>query len=243
MKHLYLIICLFAGISYSYSQDLTGQTITLVGDSADLIETGVIRVKNLSSTNVSMKVRRREDSLVTNSSNYFCWTICYGPGTDVSPTSLTVNANSYSDNFHGYYNPNSEGGSSTITYVFFNTANVNDTAWFTVKYATSGAGDTLTDPFITVNFPASVNEVKNSSVITNAYPNPAKDIVSFDILKGEKVDRVEVLNMLGVKVLQNTTALQSTVNIPVSGLAEGIYFCNFYRDGVTVGTQRFTVSR
>lgn len=243
MKHIYLFALLFAFTSVSAQTNLTGATITLVAeDNATLVETGTVRVYNNSSQNYTIKTRRREGNLIPGSVNYFCWTICYGPGTNESPSGLAVNASDYNDSFHGYYDPAGNDGTSTITYVFFNQSNPNDSVWFRVNWATTGVSDTIIDPFINLDFNSAVKEEK-SAVASPAYPNPAAELVSFELLSSERPEKIQVLNMLGVKVSeQNITSSQKVV-IAVNELPEGVYFCNFYKDGMITATRRFTVTR
>jgi hypothetical protein len=242
MRYIYSVLIFLAATISVDAQRLNEQTITIAGDPADIIETGVIRVTNNSANNYSVKVRRRVGDVSPNSSNYFCWTVCYGSGTDVSPAPLTINSNSYNDSFHGYLVPNGDTTMSVVTYVFFNAANANDSVWFRVNYVPNGIADALNDPHVELSFPSSVKEIKEQ-VVSHGYPNPAKEQISFDITRGEKVERVEVVNLLGVKVSQQNLTSQSKVVINVNGLSEGIYFCNFYNEGNVVGTQRFIVTR
>lgn len=241
MKNIYLSLLAILVAGGLSAQNLNGRTITIVGDSAEIIETGVVRVNNNSSQNVSLKVKRQEGNLVAGSANYFCWTICYGPSTNVSPSAMTVTGNGYNDNFHGYYDPAMNPGESTISYIFFNTANTNDSVWFTVNYRTSGVGDTLSDPFIDVNFSAAGISENSTKVSSPAYPNPSANHVSFNLVKSEKTDRVEVYNMLGEKVYVQQLTDFSKVIIPVNRLHDGIYFCNFLRNENVIGAERFSV--
>lgn len=241
MKHLYLFLLAIFISDAIPAQNLNGRTIRIVGDSANIMETGVVRVNNKTSQNISMKVRRREGNLVAGSANYFCWTICYGPQTNVSPSAMTVNANDYNDNFHGYYDPAMNPGESTVTYVFFNTANVNDSVWFTVNYSTTGIPDTLSDPYIDVNFSAAGIADNANIVAGHAYPNPASDVVYFDMGKTGKTDKIEVFNMLGEKMYESSVSGASRIQIPVNKLPQGIYFCNFYKQGKVLSAERFTV--
>lgn len=238
MKQLYILfIALIVAESVS-AQNLNGRTITLVGDST--VETGVVRVNNLTSNPLSIKVKRKEVGVVPGTINYFCWTVCYGPATNVSPSPIVINPSSYSDDFHGYYESYHMQGETTVSYIFYNTANPNDSAWFTVNYKIAGTGDTLSDPFIDLNFTTGINEAK-IQVTGPAYPNPSTDAVSFNLFKNEKVERVEVINMLGKTVLQQQITEGAKLMIPVNKLSDGIYFCNFYRNGAVVSTERFSV--
>jgi hypothetical protein len=241
MKNIYIVFLIAVSSAVS-AQNLTGKTITLVAaDSMTLIETGPVTTYNKSSQSYSIMVRRREESLVPNTANYFCWTQCYSPNTDSSSAPLTIAANGNNTDFHAYYDPAGYNGESTVRYVFYNPSDRRDSVWTRIVYKTTGTGDTLTDPFMEINFVAGVKENRSAN-ISNAYPNPAKDQVTFIVRNNEDIENIEVVNLLGVTVLKQSVN-SDRIHVPVTELSEGVYFCNFYKDGVAVSTQRFTVQK
>lgn len=81
---------------------------------------------------------------------------------------------------------------------------------------------------------SNVNPVCETSGLFNApkteaiqvFPNPSQGLVQFE-LEGNKVDRVEVLNILG-EVVFNFENIQ-TNQIDLSNQLKGLYFLNFYQ--------------
>lgn len=241
MRKLYiLLLFIFSGVVAFAQTNLTNRTITLLAENdSTLLETGVVRVNNTNSQQKEILVRRRLNNIVANSVNYFCWTICYGPGTNVSPAPITIAAADYSDNFHGYYDPAKNPGTSTITYVFYDKNNTADSVWFKVNYTTSGVPDTIIDPFINLDFTSSVKNISKTQV--SVYPNPAADQITFE--SAEKVDGLTIVNLLGKTVRTTTVNPTSKVVADVNELPSGVYFCNLFRNGVVVATKRFSVSK
>lgn len=70
------------------------------------------------------------------------------------------------------------------------------------------------------------------------YPNPCKEVIYIQFPQTSKLNKWEMLNLVGQKVLEQT---ESTINnIDVSGLNKGIYFVRLYFDNNTY-TQKIIV--
>ena len=89
------------------------------------------------------------------------------------------------------------------------------------------------------NVPTGITNVNADASSIKVYPNPANAVVNVEInttIDGN-ID-VEVLNLLGQKV-SNTQAVDHKAAIGVSGLANGCYMVNCYREGVKIASAKF----
>ena len=163
--------------------------------------------------------------------NYFCWGSCYLPETMVSPRPVTIPANTLCEedlSVHAMYD---EGifGDVIVKYSIYDAANPDERVSVAVRFHKSGEG---------------VNEQSYCS-LGHAYPNPATSVVRFNYeLSSVRNASVVVCNLLGQEVLrQDLNTLQGQVSFSVSGLNEGIYFCNVIVNGQAVRTEKFIVKK
>lgn len=101
-----------------------------------------------------------------------------------------------------------------------------------IRAGTYGRGiweSTIVDPNIPLNI-SSVNKEANSKV--TLYPNPATDVLNFNIDKDLKLESVIVMNAIGVEVMQLNKPAGS---IDLSQLSKGVYFIQ-----LNSGEQRIT---
>ncbi len=207
-----------------------GSTITITGDPADDILQAKIYVKNKSGYSKDVKVKKTEVTVLGGTSNYFCWGACYDPSTFESPFAQTIEAGAVNEQFYGDYSPLNVAGTSTIRYTFFDAFNPDDSIAVNVAFNAS---------------PSSIDEqLAGKVIISNAYPNPAKEVVFVDYkLSGMVNDlSVQVTNMLGSRVKEiQLVELQGTARIGVAELPDGIYFYSLVADGKSVLTRKFVV--
>jgi hypothetical protein len=209
--------------------DITSATVNVYGNETDLASVKA-NVVNINSIGLNVKVKRIENSLVSGTDNYFCWTLCYGPGTNQSPTAEYVAADDTIKKFIGDLSPNGYTGTSTVTYVFFDNANTNDSAFFTVNY---------------IIYPTGLKNINSSACQVSAYPNP----VSSDLKLQYKINttdgsKIVIYNMLGVVVKSiDLTAIEGKINLVVSDLKQGVYFYSLYSEGKNIITRKLTVTR
>lgn len=164
--------------------------------------------------------------------NSFCWGMCYGPDTYVSPTAVNVPANSLNTDdlsFHAIYSDPEVFGDVIIKYYAYEERNPNDRISIIVRFRKSGA---------------SLHETA-TVCFGQAYPNPASSMVNFDYnFSGCNRASVSVYNLLGQEVKsQDVNGLQGHVSISVSDLNEGIYFCKLFVNGCAVKTEKFVVKK
>jgi hypothetical protein len=211
---------------------LNGSTIDLSGhiDSTLIVEA---RVYNTGGAAVEVKLRKEEISAVSGSMNTFCFAgNCYGGSTTVSLTSANIPAGGFDSTFSADYYPLSNSGTTIIRYTFFNINNSNDTISFTVRF--TGTLGLPTIPGFTL--PA----------LSQAYPNPATDKVSFQYtnpLEGNTLLLV-IRDFTGRTIRE--TRIPSGEGVAEFYLAEfesGVYFYSLIQNQQVVLTRKLVVKK
>lgn len=162
-------------------------------------------------------------------SNYFCWDLCYGVGTDSSQFGGVTLANGArnSDFYIGWYiKGNSVTANDSVIYRYYNAADAND--------------------YLDVVFHLSVSptiSIRESKAVTvNAYPNPATDRLTVQVGNMDN-GMVRMMNLAGVVVSQKSFTSNSTpVEVDVRSLPAGVYMLQVVNDGQIHNTQRIVVS-
>jgi hypothetical protein len=231
MKKFYILV----GLALALFSGALAQSLSIVsadenpyGSSEDFIIQSNAVVKNIGSTTIDVKAKRIEEQLVSGTINYFCWTLCYGPMTDESPDALTFAPGQERSDFVADYEPDHNEGVSTITYVFFDEQNPNDSVAYTVNYLVT---------------PVGINE--NVWAVNDPYPNPANTTVTFDYKAGAFGDAlVSIYDMLGnVRKEAKMQQGMSRMVMDVADLEPGVYFYSIKIDNHTSITKKMIVSR
>jgi hypothetical protein len=187
-------------------------------------------VTNTTNHAIQVKVKKVEVSLLPGTVNVFCWGLCFAPGVNVSPDPLTINAGATNTaDFSGHYTPNGAVGVSTIRYVFFDMNNTSDTVCFNVVYDT---------------YPEGVeNSVSARETFSNAFPNPAGNVVNVDYTLGNgSVGTLVIRNILGSVVKEMTLSASSgRAAFNTADLADGIYFYSGMVNGEVKVTRKLVV--
>ena len=221
-KTVLTLVCLFIITSFVFSQNLqiyrngnllvNNATLNIIGGTTELIKLP-LHVHNISGTTIDVKLKKIYGSLVSGSDNSFCFAgQCYSPSTMVSPNSATITTYATDTTFEADYNANGAGGTSTITYVFFNTANSSDSVSVIVNYTTA----------------VGINDITKSDVyFSEVYPNPASNNVSFSytLPKQATTAKISICNILGISVADvEISDLSGQKSINTANLKDGIYF-------------------
>lgn len=93
---------------------------------------------------------------------------------------------------------------------------------------------------------ASVADYSDNKIFSNAYPNPAKNVVSFDYDMPNDVQTaaVAIYNMMGQEVLrQDLNIGGSRLDVNVSDLTDGVYFYSLIVNNQAVKTNKLVVSK
>jgi hypothetical protein len=185
-------------------------------------------VTNHSQVTVEVEAKRIIIDTVPGTLNQFCWVLCYAYEINASSQSVSLDpgASSSDTEFSGHYLPYGQGGTSKIRYKFYNVDNEQDTVSMTVFYVVS---------------PASLADLQSDSHFGAAYPNPAKEIVSFDFefSRVVKEARLVIYNLLGKQVMDYPiNSRNGKLSVPLHELNEGVYFYTFMVNGETASTTR-----
>lgn len=211
-----------------------GSTVYLIGDPTDIVLTAKIHVKNNAAVAKDVKVKKviHAGDTVAGSMNYFCWGVCYGPNTYVSPFPQNIQPGAVNDQFYGDYNPQLQPGKSNIMYVWFDQNNANDSVAVNIEFNAS---------------PTSIDEnIASQVIVSAAYPNPAVNNVNLDYELPSSINKASVVisNILGAQVKEVALEeLSGKVRIPVADLGNGIYFYSVIADEQLMITRKFVVKR
>lgn len=192
-----------------------------------------VQVQNNSSNSMDVLVKKVENFLAPGTSNSFCWGgMCYPPNVYVSPNATTIPGGGISPEgeFSGDYNPGTIIGQSSISYVFFDSSNENDSVMVTVLFTTTATG---------------VNPINEREfTISEPYPNPANGFVKFDYDLNQFINgQLKLYSLVGSLVKETEITDQSgTIQVNTDKLEEGFYFYVLSSSGKELKTGRFIVS-
>ncbi len=210
----------------------SGSTITIAGDPDEFELVSHMTVKNISSSEVTVKCRKIEIENIENTSNYYCWGACYPPFIYLSVLDVTIPAGESTDEFSGHYQPSGYAGIQQMCYSFFDINNPNDSIYYYVDFFASGVG---------IGEPA-----ENESFVSHPYPNPAKSQVTFDynFPAGTSSAVINIHNLLGERVREiNLSGAAGKVVVGVDDLNDGIYFYSVNINNEIVETKRLVISK
>ncbi len=204
-----------------------GDTITLTGTPQTSELSISLKVKNTSSSNVQVWCIKEYVSVISGTSNTFCWAnTCFPPTTFSSPN-MWLYPDTMTDGFSAHYYPNNNIGVSIIKYTFHVVH--GDTAWIIIKFI----------------IPTTINGNYVTSKLFNPFPNPASSNVTVPVylpsVKNAVLEVYDVCGKIKNKILVQSNS--SLVNIPVSSYPEGIYFVQLHVNGIIAGTEKFVVKR
>lgn len=187
-----------------------------------------MQIRNLTSNDMGVIIEKEVIEDLEGTINNFCWGLCFGPDTYVSPDPVTVMANSLNTDelsFHTLFNED-VFGYVVVKYSAYDERHPDERVSIIVKFHKSGEG---------------VND--NTQTMGQAYPNPASSMVSFDYSFDGNLTAV-VYNIVGQEVLrQDLNASNGQMSFSVADLNDGIYFCTMLVNGRAFTTQKFIVKK
>jgi hypothetical protein len=188
-----------------------------------------MQLRNLTSNDMNVIIEKEVLEDLEGTINSFCWGMCYGPDTYVSPEAVTVLANSLNTDdlsFHNIYEPEIFGY-VVVRYYAYDEHNPDERVSIIVKFHKSGDGVDDNAQF----------------EMSQAYPNPATSTVNFDYSFSGNLTAV-VYNIVGQEVLRkDLNTNNGQMSISVADLNDGIYFCTMLVDGCASATQKFVVKK
>ena len=223
------IVLGLTGQSWAQSLRLVNNNPVLRGaPSAALINNAVgdVRVTNITSRTLVVKVSRTILSEVNGSTNNMCWGVnCYTPTTSITPSGDSIEPNGTNTTFVADYNPNNTEGTSRIKYCFF----VNGSA---------------TDSVCTIMTFSTVTSAKAKANLLQmvASPNPCSDVLNLTFVAQDEAARLDMFNLLGQKVIsQNIAAGTTGTSLRTADLPAGQYFVRFMIGNKSIATTRVSV--
>ena len=191
-----------------------------------------MQMRNLTDQDLNVLVKKEVIEDLEGVSNYFCWGLCFGPDTYVSPNPVAVPANSVTSvgalSFHAMFDED-VFGKVQVRFSAYDERHPEDAVTINVIFHKSGEG---------------VHEV-SAVRFGQAYPNPASSVVNFDYnINASDRASVSVYNLLGQEVKsQQVNGVQGHLSVSVADLNEGIYFCKLFVNGCAVSTEKFVVKK
>jgi len=240
MKKLLLSIAILVASAPVFAQSLqiedlggniiSNQTIDLWYDQTYATYSQDFNVRNISGSTKKIMAERHQVFINTPGYELFCWVLCYGPNTNVSPTAASMNANAVHV-FSSHYFHSNTNGISTVIYTFYDSLNMADSARFTVNWHITPTGVNNLGPV--------------SGNISAVYPNPASSNTSINYsLNNAHVAYLKVFDLLGNELRQmSINPKEGIVNLNVADLKAGIYFCSIIADEKAISTQKLTIVR
>lgn len=239
MKKIYFVLLslIFAGMLNAQNLqiltltdvDVSGTEQNYTGNITDSLNTIIekFKIKNISSSDIDVIIKKRYISVISGTSNEFCWAGQCLPPIAMESGILTVEAGATQAPFDIHYHCKGIEGTSTVQYVAFNRANPNDSVYFNVNYTVEA------------------NAIENLSgdvLISNVYPNPAYNSAKLDFnLQANQKLQCDVYDMLGKQVYSESATGRGAIEIPVRKLPQGTYFCRLILDGELVETQKLMI--
>lgn len=172
MKKIILLLTLFVGLTgglraqslFLYHEGLTlendAEVVIFNTPDIDPIALPLV-VSNFGTTDLQVKVKRYDLSMVEGSLAYFCWGVCFSSSVMESPDPLLIPLGGSENSFFGDYEHRGNEGASRVRYTFFDADNPVDSTSFIVEYQVYTINDhsfevTLDDQLLTNNQELSV---------------------------------------------------------------------------------------
>ncbi|MBO4328562.1 MAG: T9SS type A sorting domain-containing protein [Bacteroidales bacterium] len=195
-----------------------------------------VGVKNLTNASLDVQIEKEEIELVFGTQNSFCWGQCYAPTTFVSSFPITIEGGATCE-------PNALSFHQQIDSTYMGTNLIPGTS--VVKYHTYPLGHPEDRATIEVWFAYNAESVPETPVaFGKATPNPAGNMVRFDIQGGHGTIKAVIYNLLGQEVKRQVVdGTHGKIEFTVSDLQEGFYFCSFFVNDEMVKTDKFIVKR
>jgi hypothetical protein len=238
---LSLVLLAFAGMAsaqtlfFEYEgEEVQPGSFSVVAPINEMMELAFeMNITNLSDTDLNIVCERSIKSENVGS-NYFCWGSCLAPHIDKGSCITNPGVPSL---FSAHFMPINEnweavlGMEITIEYTFYDERNPDEKYVFEVYFKHSGE---------------SVVDYSSEEIFSNAYPNPARDVVSFDYNMpfDAQSASVAIYNMMGQEVIrQDVNVGSSRLNINVSDLTDGVYFYSLIVNNQAVKTNKLIISK
>lgn len=205
----------------------------VIGEINEMMElTFDMNIMNLTDAPLTLTCERVVITENPTGMNYFCWGSCFSPDVSIADVEMepgvpgVFNAHwmAVDENFAP-----APGSELTVEYHFYERG--GDPYIFEVYFKYDGED---------------VADYNNVEVFSNAYPNPATNIVSFNhnLPNNAQSAAIAIFNMMGQEVIrQNVNIGNSKTDINVSDLTNGVYFYSLIINDKSVKTNKLVISK
>lgn len=182
---------------------------------------------------VNLIAERIELQVVEGTYNMICLDQCYAPSMSVTPAVPFAAGDTKDFSMHYQYENSFDDVVGQEQFIQYNLYEEGSHEMFV----------------ITVTFKYSANGISDNSIVeefSNAYPTPAKDVVSFDYNFSSSANDayVAIYSMTGQEMMRSAiNDLQGKVSLNVSDLADGVYFYSLVVNGETVKSSKLVVRK
>lgn len=195
----------------------------------DVLDQQIVKVKNTADESKSVKVKKHELYLNGDAEVTFCWLECYPSSTLISPDAIEIESGGVDESFVSDFLTNDKG-ISYVLYTFFDENNENDSVslYFVYDCPTS-----------------SIASVENTYKLT-AYPNPAKNKISFNYSVNQDKDVfLRVYSITGQMLYQEYLGYnkKGTSVLNIDGWDSGIYIYSLEYDSRKIVSKKFIVTQ
>ncbi len=241
---LFLLTALTASLSFGQGliildendNDITGDTLHVLGDANENIIKAQMFFHNASDEDMQVLVRKIEIDILEGTHNAFCWNaFCFTPEVYEATEHITLGPGETSteDDFYAEYYPGGHVGTSIISYEFFPRDEGFDEVLTTVVFETEDATNV---PFVSGD---------NKMQVT-VHPNPASStaVFSHDLknTSGNAVLTISKIN--GATVQRFPLDLQnSTFTLDVSSYPNGLYLYDLRTDTGQTSSGKLVISK
>lgn len=238
LLYTFVLLAFIPGFSQSFdlfyqNQSIEYNTVLTLSahpDSGQMI-LHELEVKNIAVDTIDVLCVRTIIDTVPNTTNSFCWGLCYPPTTDTSAIWVSLASGGIETGFEATHTPNGNEGLSRVKYSFYDKDNPDDHADVFVEFNATAA---LAVP----------DKKENNFSLSSVYPNPANTAANFDYTfsPNHKKAELSIFNLLGAKV--KTYVLnenEGTLTVNTSDLNEGIYFYSLLINNETYLTHKLII--
>ncbi|MDD2562998.1 MAG: T9SS type A sorting domain-containing protein [Salinivirgaceae bacterium] len=197
---------------------LNNSETTTFGYTSDEMVVESFKIKNISTSTISVKVRKQVLETHGESVSTFCWGVCYPPYINESTQLVEVAANSFAvGTLDVELMPdNNSAGVNRIAYTVFNENNPNDSVRFIVNF-----------DILSSTPEALVAEFK-------LYPNPTSGELT---VSGGEGKQLAIYNAIGQN-MGTYTLTSNDEKIDTNSLKNGIYMVLLSENGNTISTRK-----
>lgn len=222
-------LLLSTGLSAQSSYSTIGYVPDIWGSVNDSYLVSKFKVKNNTSATLTTQCKKEIISAIGLTTNDFCWGMgCYDTVTYVSLTSATIVGYGEDSTFKASYFPNSQLGTTTIRYRFYDKNDPTDSVSVVVRYHVTGV---------------SVEPKQKTAVTLDASPNPSKGTSVIRYAMDGQSGQLLIHNMLGALVQEiPLDAKAGVVSLDTKSFQPGLYFYSLRSAGQVLSTKKLVVA-